>query len=418
MPVITIKNISKKYKINTAQNSYINIQDKLARLARHPFTVFQGCKGDVFWALKDINLEINRGDILGIIGPNGAGKSTLLKILAKVTPPTNGSIMLKGRVASLLEVGTGFNPELSGRENIYLYGSIIGMKKKEIDDCYDQIVGFAEVGNFIDTPVKRYSSGMRVRLAFAVSAYISADIILIDEVLSVGDIGFRKKCYEKILEITGRSEKTVVIVGHDMNTIRSLCSKCILLEKGEVAMQGDAESVVDNYIRKIENLHRDGFDKAYERRGENNVWFRDVKIKNSKDSQRIKSGDRLKIIINYASNYSHTIKNTRFSLGIFDKNGAHLLRFDNTLTREAIFDIPNNGEIVCETEELNLEKGRYFVNVGIFVNGVMQDQIRSALVLEIGENYPFYGFVDYKKYNYVTSKENIPFLIRHKFYKR
>lgn len=257
-PAISVENISKKYIIgHQKQERYTALRDVLANKAkrmvetlRHPFS---GESGDAtheeFWALKDINFDIQQGDRVGIIGRNGAGKSTLLKILSRITEPTSGRISIKGRVASLLEVGTGFHPELTGRENIYLNGSILGMSRGEIARKFDEIVEFAEVAKFLDTPVKRYSSGMYVRLAFAVAANLEPDILIVDEVLAVGDAQFQKKCLGK-MENAGREGRTVLFVSHSMPTITSLCDRAILLESGRVATMGPTSEVVMHYYTK------------------------------------------------------------------------------------------------------------------------------------------------------------------------
>jgi len=207
-----------------------------------------------FWALKDVSFEIKRGDVVGIIGKNGAGKSTLLKIISRIVLPTSGIVKGKGRVASLLEVGTGFHPELSGRENIFLNGNILGLKKKEIIDRFDEIVDFSEIGAFLDTPVKRYSSGMYVRLAFSIAIHMNPDILILDEVLAVGDFDFQQKCLRKIGELTKESGQTILFVSHNIQSIRSLCTKVLYLEKGSLVAQGDTDSVVAKYLLR-ENVY-------------------------------------------------------------------------------------------------------------------------------------------------------------------
>ena len=207
-------------------------------------------KSDIVWSLKNINFEIPQGDAVGIIGRNGAGKSTLLKVLSRVTSPTTGGIKVKGRIASLLEVGTGFHPELTGRENIYLNGAILGMRKKEITRKFDQIVDFAGVDRYIDTPVKKYSSGMYVRLAFAVAAHLDSEILIVDEVLAVGDAEFQKKCLGKMGDVSKNEGRTVLFVSHNMHAVRNLCTKGILLDNGHVLLNNDIDDVVNLYLKK------------------------------------------------------------------------------------------------------------------------------------------------------------------------
>jgi len=240
--IIKIEGLGKKYLMGERE-PYYALRDRIAGLVN----LKKPKKKKDFWALKDINLEIRRGETIGIIGRNGAGKSTLLKILSQITPPTRGKITLGGRVASLLEVGTGFNPELTGRENIYLNGAILGMKRKEISRKFDEIVKFSEIEKFLDTPVKRYSSGMYVRLAFAVAAHLEPEVLLVDEVLAVGDAEFQKKCLGKMGEV-GEHGRTVIFVSHNMAAIRSLCDKVALIEKGGVKLFGPAEEVINEYL--------------------------------------------------------------------------------------------------------------------------------------------------------------------------
>jgi lipopolysaccharide transport system ATP-binding protein len=249
--VISIENLSKKYIIGHQQEGYQTLRDRLTTSVKSlipPYRPLNKGGGDEFWALKDISLTINQGDRVGIIGRNGAGKSTLLKLLSRITEPTSGRIGIKGRVASLLEVGTGFHPELTGRENIYLNGAILGMSKIEIKQKFDEIVAFAEVEKFLDTPVKRYSSGMYVRLAFAVAAHLEPEILIVDEVLAVGDMQFQKKCLGKMQDVSQGEGRTVLFVSHNMDAIQRLCSQCILLDRGQLITQGDTASCVAKYL--------------------------------------------------------------------------------------------------------------------------------------------------------------------------
>jgi len=241
--VIKVEKLSKKYVIGKT-NSYNTLRDKLVELPRKLFTK---SKEPEFWALKNVSFEVNKGEVLGLIGKNGAGKSTLLKVLSRITEPTKGKITMKGRVASMLEVGTGFNPELTGRENIYLNGAIIGMRRKEIDKKFEQIVEFSGIGKFIDTPVKYYSSGMYVRLAFAVAAHLDSDILLVDEVLAVGDAEFQKKCLGKMSDMS-KTGKTVVLVSHNMQSIKMLCDRTILLKNGVKIADGNTNKLIGQYM--------------------------------------------------------------------------------------------------------------------------------------------------------------------------
>lgn len=257
-PIIEVNNLSKKYNITHQQGGYVALRDVLTNIAKSPFAFLKhkakvavGKAGkEEFWALKDINFEVQKGEAVGIIGANGAGKSTLLKILTGITPPTTGEIRMRGSVASLLEVGTGFHPELTGRENIFLNGAILGMTKKEISAKFNDIVKFSGIEKFIDTPVKRYSSGMYVRLAFSVAAHMEPDILLVDEVLAVGDAEFQKKCLGKMDEVTKKAGRTILFVSHNMSAIQNLCKRCILLKDGKITSIGPTQDIINDYINR------------------------------------------------------------------------------------------------------------------------------------------------------------------------
>jgi lipopolysaccharide transport system ATP-binding protein len=251
---IRVKNLGKKYRLGGSQEPYHTFRDAIVSSLRAPVNVFRRTPPvEEFWALKDVSFDVEQGEVLGIIGRNGAGKSTLLKILSRITTPTDGSVQLHGRVGSLLEVGTGFHPELTGRENIFLSGSILGMKRREIDAKLDEIVKFSEIEKFLDTPAKRYSSGMYVRLAFAVAAHLEPEILVIDEVLAVGDAAFQKKCLGKMGEVA-KEGRTVLFVSHNMSTVKALCQKGILLESGKIGYSGEIPSVIDHYLNGLVTL--------------------------------------------------------------------------------------------------------------------------------------------------------------------
>jgi lipopolysaccharide transport system ATP-binding protein len=286
-PIIRVENLSKQYAIGGAKReSYAMIRDSLANAFRRPLDIVRRRRKKTteenrFWALKDVSFEIVPGEVVGIIGRNGAGKSTLLKILSRITEPTEGRIELFGRVGSLLEVGTGFHPELTGGENIYLNGAILGMRREEIAKKFDEIVDFAEIESFLDTPVKHYSSGMYVRLAFAVAAHLEPEVLIVDEVLAVGDAEFQKKCLGKMNDVS-RHGRTVLFVSHQMGTIAQLCKKAILLERGQIVMQDRAHAVIEHYVnqRKSKSAtyaandaarRREMFVKAASVTGENGV---------------------------------------------------------------------------------------------------------------------------------------------------
>lgn len=251
-PVIRVENLSKSYNINHKDRaSYSTLKDDFAKAIKRPFQKDESDSKELFWALKDVSFEVNAGEVFGIIGRNGSGKSTLLKILSRIAEPTKGKAVLDGRTASLLEVGTGFHPELTGRENIFFNGSMLGMSRQEINKKFNEIVEFSEVEKFIDTPVKFYSSGMYVRLAFSVAAYLEPDILILDEVLAVGDAAFQQKSLRKILS-TMEEGRTVIFVSHSMGSVRQLCSRGLLLRNGQVAFMGNTEELIEKYMEVME----------------------------------------------------------------------------------------------------------------------------------------------------------------------
>lgn len=260
-PIIEIKNLGKKYNITHQRGGYVALRDILGNIIRNPFRFARHKAKQItgantreeFWALRNLNIEIKQGEIIGIIGNNGAGKSTLLKILTGITPPTEGEVIMRGKVASLLEVGTGFHPELTGRENIFLNGAILGMTKREIIRKFDEIVAFSGVEKFLDTPVKYYSSGMYVRLAFSVAAYMEPDILLIDEVLAVGDADFQKKCLGKMEDVSKETGRTILFVSHNLSAVKNICKRCILLQKGKIEAFGETGAIIDQYLSSAQS---------------------------------------------------------------------------------------------------------------------------------------------------------------------
>ena len=266
---IKVSNIGKRYRIGLKAEAQDTLAGSVVELLKAPFTNYRKYRSlykfddidngdginlekstlDIIWALREISFEVKIGEVLGIIGPNGAGKSTLLKILSRITPPSTGNVDFRGKLSSLLEVGTGFHPDLTGRENLYLNGTILGMRKKEVDKKFDEIVEFSGIGKFLDTPVKRYSSGMTVRLAFAVAAHLEPDILIIDEVLAVGDAAFQKKCLNKMQDV-GKEGRTVLFVSHSMSAITRMCERVIMIDKGQILHDGPAHEVVSAYLNE------------------------------------------------------------------------------------------------------------------------------------------------------------------------
>lgn len=300
-------------------------------------------KSNVVWSLKDVNFEIQQGDAVGIIGRNGAGKTTLLKLLSRVTSPATGTIKIKGRVASLLEVGTGFHPELTGRENIYLNGSILGMRKKEIDRKFGEIVDFSGVERYIDTPVKRYSVGMSVRLAFAVAAHLESEILIVDEVLAVGDAEFQKKCLGKMEDVGQREGRTVLFVSHNLSNIKRLCHSALLLENGHLEFEGAADSVINHYTCSRPHTPTNGFIKGF-----------------LLENPDIMTGKNLKMSIELKDPFDST--NKKILLRIRDDRNINIIRFEIQSPERRI------REIIIETEPLILTQGSYFIDVALTDN--------------------------------------------------
>lgn len=360
--VIKIENLSKRYIIGHETGApYMTLRDTLTDVGKklNPVRWLGKDTGDKsskeeFWALKDINLEIKQGEKIGIIGRNGAGKSTLLKILSRITEPTTGKVQIKGRVASLLEVGTGFHPELSGRENIFLNGAILGMRKEEIKRKFDEIVDFSGVEKFLDTPVKRYSSGMYVRLAFAVAAHLEPEILLIDEVLAVGDAEFQKKCLGKMDDVA-KQGRTVLFVSHNMDAIKGLCDNGILFFEGKVKLSGSILDVVDHYSlmfqsKKANLLHRYNI-------GSNFVEISDVKM------EKVNIRYNHPIIIFVSTISKKTIVKATFTVTIKNEN-------DNVVGLSYSFDcfeLPKDLEKLLKIEipPFNLAPGNYILNITI-----------------------------------------------------
>jgi lipopolysaccharide transport system ATP-binding protein len=315
-PIIEINGLSKKYRLGEIQ-PYYTLRDSLAGIFKNPVAAAKAqLSKDEFWALKDINFTVNQGEVVGIIGRNGAGKSTLLKILSQITPPTEGEVILRGRVGSLLEVGTGFSPELTGRENIYLNGAVLGMKKSEVKKKFDEIVAFSEVEKFLDTPLKHYSSGMYMRLAFSVAAHLEPDILIVDEVLAVGDAEFQKKCLGKMGEVAGEG-RTVLFVSHNMGAVSSLCKKGVLLSDGKMVKHGEIGEVVHEYLNLANNETKKSAAHFFGPL-KDVVRINSVKINNSSSGHSTVQPSK-EIVISLKGNSSENIPNFLFSYAIYSE---------------------------------------------------------------------------------------------------
>lgn len=346
-------------------------------------------QGD-FWALKNINFDIQQGDILGVIGKNGAGKSTLLKLLSKITLPTTGQINIKGKLSSLLEVGTGFHPELTGRENTYLNGAILGMTKGEIKSKFDEIVDFSGVAEFIDTPVKRYSSGMYVRLAFAVAAHLSAEIIIVDEVLAVGDAEFQKKCIGKMKEVS-HSGRTLIFVSHNMAAIKSLCTKGLVLSNGE--MQGPvqtANQAVAAYLSSMrENNKNFSFTGIRSRKGNGKAMFTRIAFRqNEQEVLSPETGEAFTVRLHFQVN--EPINQCFFAISFNSLEGENKILLSSELTNKS-YQFPSGQQYVdCHINKNPLQAGEYAINIFLKSNNDIVDWIQEALLVEVAPG-DFYG---------------------------
>jgi lipopolysaccharide transport system ATP-binding protein len=340
------------------------------------------------WALKDINFEVEQGEVLGIIGKNGAGKSTLLKILSKVTAPTTGRITYKGRIASLLEVGTGFHPELTGRENVFLNGAILGMRKSEIISKFDEIVDFSGCERYIDTPVKRYSSGMAVRLGFAVAAFLEPEILIIDEVLAVGDAEFQRKAIGKMQEVSQLQNRTVLFVSHNMSAIQSLTNRVILINDGNIASIGKTREVINEYLQFDNNEINTYKDLSIVRRkGTGEVLFVTVVVNNNKP---ISTGSNLNLTIRLKNSSSKEVKNARIDIGIDNSQNTRIAYLSNHILDKVISLLPYQEiELLFKVEKIPLSAGKYGLTLYCEVAGQIQDWVKNAIYFEI-RNIDFY----------------------------
>lgn len=322
-PIIKVERLRKRYRIGARQETYPTLRDTITRSVRAPFkSLRERRSNEIIWAINEVSFEIMPGEVVGIIGRNGAGKSTLLKVLSRITEPTAGCIRLYGRIASLLEVGTGFHPELTGRENIYLNGAILGMRKRETDRKFEEIVAFAEIDDFLDTPVKHYSSGMYMRLAFAVAAHLEPEILIVDEVLAVGDASFQKKCLGKMHDVSVNRGRTVVLVSHNMGMITSLCSKALLLESGVLKKSGPPSDVILEYYTKgCSSPGYVDFTKMNKRVGDDYAELLECYVKNSNGEiateidirEPITVGMRYRILKSKSIQLFHTYPQFNFS---------------------------------------------------------------------------------------------------------
>jgi lipopolysaccharide transport system ATP-binding protein len=384
---VRTERLGKAYKLGMNRGGYGTLRESLAEASRRALQRVAGrhpapSADDTLWALRDLSLTVRRGEVLGLIGHNGAGKTTLLKILSRITEPTSGWADVTGRVGSLLEVGTGFHPELTGRENIFLNGAILGMRRAEIRRRFDEIVSFAEVARFLDTPVKRYSSGMSVRLAFAVAAHLETEILLVDEVLAVGDAAFQRKCLAKMNEVAMEG-RTVLFVSHNLATIRSLCERSVLLERGRVVADGAATEAIDSYLRALErNVDEDLLQRQdRDARGWTETKIKRIEVRDRSGHSGVVVGGRPVTIIIHVTK---VLPKMECRLTIVNSLGQPVATLDSDLFAPSDVRREDLGpRIECEIDALPLVPGRYGIDVRLAGRRRLQDGLRAAAFFDV-----------------------------------
>lgn len=381
--VISVRGLGKKYKLGATLSPDTlrdHIMHGLSRLFHRRNGKPARLGSEEFWALRDVSFDVKQGEVLGVIGPNGSGKSTLLKILTGITEPTEGEVRMKGRVGSLLEVGTGFHQELTGRENIYMNGAILGMTRAEINAKFDEIVAFSGVEKFLDTPVKRYSSGMRVRLGFAVAAHFEPELLLIDEVLAVGDISFQNKCLGKMEEVA-KGGRTVLFVSHNMSTVRALCDRAVLVSGSRLCADGEVDQVMASYRSVAGALANVPVSDRSDRGGNGVLRFTSLRFslidpRVRANSQWV-SGKPARVELSYASGGQDSLKDVNLAVTFYTNDGVPLFVCDTYLSR-AFSDIPPTGVVTCDIPNVPLAEGRYRVTIWASVLGEIADVVRNA----------------------------------------
>jgi len=387
--ILSAEGLGKQYLLRHRIAGYDTLREKLGenlrRLAygKHSRPDPRAATLEEFWALRDVNLQIRQGEAVGLIGRNGAGKSTFLKIVSRITEPTEGRLRIRGRAASLLEVGTGFHPELTGRENVFLNGAILGMPKSEIRAKFDQIVAFAEVAQFLDTPVKRYSSGMYVRLAFAIAAHLEPDILIVDEVLAVGDAAFQKKCLERMAEVS-KMGRTILFVSHNLGLVRSMCRRGVLLEGGRVVCDDLAEAAVARYLEGFEATASTNLLERAQRRGTGRVRLSRLDIRDSSGAatSSVEAGQA----VQFAFHVTGRLPALTCSFTIYDSIGQAITCFDSALQGgHGPADKTDMPSFTCELGELFLKPGRYRINAALYCRDELLDHVESAAILDVDQ---------------------------------
>ena len=385
-PIISIERIGKAYYLGRQIDQHQTFRDTLAHLAKAPLRRLREQNApdedsqDAFWALRDVSFEVNQGEVVGLIGRNGAGKSTLLKLLSRITEPTEGRAVLRGRVASLLEVGTGFHPELTGRENIYLNGSILGMSRGEIRQKFDQIVAFSEIEQFLDTPVKRYSSGMYVRLAFAVAAHLEPEILIVDEVLAVGDARFQKRCLGKMKEVAAGDGRTVLFVSHNMQAVSTLTSRSIMLKNGRIEAAGPTADVISHYLQDGASSP----DLAYAAPpSDETPRITRIELRTSEPNNVQANGKPMQVIVEVST--PRPIDTARLSFHMCTELGEQMTHFWAHDPEHPMCRRPGTYRLVCSIPKLRLYMGNYTIRANLkeFAGGREFDSVDGVCPFEV-----------------------------------
>jgi lipopolysaccharide transport system ATP-binding protein len=389
-PMIRVEGLGKRYLLGAPRPAYATLREAVAGALRSPLRRRgRGAGGGAVWALRGVSFEVGAGEVVGVIGRNGAGKSTLLKVLSRITEPSEGGADLYGRVGSLLEVGTGFHPELTGRENVFLNGAVLGMGRREIGRKFDEIVEFAGVGGYVDAPVKRYSTGMYMRLAFAVAAHLEPEVLVVDEVLAVGDAAFQRKCLGKMGE-AAREGRTVLFVSHNMGAISALCGKVVWLDHGRLINMGAALEIVEAYLSSLDKASECSLRDRTDRDGTGKARFTSAFLSSREGAplQEILSGYECMLVLGYES--SEPLNEPRFKFTIYGSAGLPLAHFDSSLTNTNFNKLPKRGQVACRLGRLPLSEGGYRLNVSVEDDGQLLDHVTAAYSFHVGSG-NFYG---------------------------
>jgi lipopolysaccharide transport system ATP-binding protein len=384
-PAIRIEGLTKRYRLGENQGAYRTLRETLASAIERRWKGQPAPASDgVLVALQDVSFDVAPGQVVGIIGRNGAGKSTLLKVLSRVTEPSAGRVEVRGRLASLLEVGTGFHPELTGRENIFLNGAILGMSRREVRANFTDIVAFAGVERLIDTPVKRYSSGLYLRLAFAVAAHLEPEILLVDEVLAVGDFNFQRKCLRRMNEVASHG-RTVLFVSHNMPAVEGLCTRAIVLENGRVAFDGPSRQAILHYLESQARASRIDLETRTDRIGDGRIrfvrmWFQGA---DGRVIDTARSGDELRVVLEYRASDTRALGSVSLAVAVDGRMGERITMLWSEASGAAWTDAPSRGRLVCRVPRLPLNAGQYALHLCGRVNDVIADWIYDAATLKV-----------------------------------